>query len=112
GGCTRARNVLKPRIAARYARCMSEAQDDYACFLDVEISCRREALMRACADPSADAVCHTIGESCTHTTLEGCRPYVSGLSDAGRAKVVQCMKFKINCEQGIVSCIDRLGQFD
>jgi hypothetical protein len=110
--CERARKSLKPRVAARYATCLAAQLDDYACFGDVERACREHALFSACPDASADATCHAIGEACPSITLEACRPYVSGLTAQGREKVAQCMKFKINCEKGIASCIDRLGQFD
>ena len=109
--CKRNLRVLKPRVAARAAKCMQD-EADYACQRDVTDACREHSLFRACPDPAADAVCHAIGESCSKVTLESCRPYVSGLTAEGRAKVAQCMKFKTNCDQGIVSCLDRLGRFD
>jgi hypothetical protein len=109
--CRRNLRVLKPRVAARAAKCMQD-EVDYACQRQVDDACREHALFRACPDASVDAVCHAIGESCSKVTLEACRPFVSGLTAEGRSKVVQCMKFKTNCDQGMVSCIDRLGQFD
>jgi len=109
--CARNLLTLKPRIAARAAQCMQQ-ETDYACQRQITDACREHALYRACPDASIDSTCDLIVKACPSAPRDLCAPLLSGLLPDARAKVAACMKFKVNCDAGLVSCVDRLGQFD
>lgn len=109
--CLRDRVFLKPRVAARAIVCMNTIAD-YACQRDQDDACREHALIRACPDPSVEPSCDAIDKACPKGKRDECRAYLAGLTAQGRAAVITCMKYKVNCDAGVVSCLDRLGEYD
>ena len=115
--CERTKRFLKPRIATRTLRCMNELDsstdiNSASCLRVLNDACREDALFRACPDASIAEACKAIRAACGTASDKECEAYLPGLSEAGRANVVACMKYKSNCERGMISCIDRLGEYD
>jgi hypothetical protein len=102
--CTRWLADYKPGVAARAVACaqrLSAAQYCDACYT---YRCGYEALMGSCVDLAAAADCAAIQRACPTVRPDECMGYLSGMSAAGRAKMVQCMSDKTRCGWGLYSC--------
>jgi hypothetical protein len=64
--------------------------------------------MGACPDPTADADCDKIAQKCGGMDKARCRAYLSGMTQKGRDRMVQCVTGK--CEKGFLSCMESLPE--
>lgn len=103
GECTGAKATMKPFIAKLTIDCMV---DHAACDPTATYACKDQALRLACPDPTADADCTTIHNGCASAPLDLCKTYLSGMTQAGRTKMVTCMQ--TDCSFGLYSCVEGL----
>lgn len=93
---------LKPKVAAAAWVCMVRKNGPKLCEQCAEEKCVWEAMMGACPDPTADADCAAIANTCTGVDKVKCSSYLSGLTPGARAKAVECVKK--DCSSGFYEC--------
>jgi hypothetical protein len=99
---------LKPGVAERAVRCILGLSGALVCDACNTYRCGYEAVMSACPDPATATECAQITRACPNVTAAECTAYLSGLSSAGRSKMVQCMSGKSACGWGLYSCLESL----
>ena len=103
--CEEYKLSFKPKIAERAVACVvaqAGAQLGDGCRT---YQCGDEALQGACLDPTADLACLAVAKSC-NTSVDECRGLLSGMSDAGRQKMLACAM--AGCRFGLWSCVEGL----
>jgi hypothetical protein len=93
---------FKPKIAAAAYACFTANGPEGNCAPSRVSACNHAALMSACLDPSAEAVCDVIDTRCKGVERAMCLSYVSGLSAEGRRHLVECLSDA--CGRGFLSC--------
>jgi hypothetical protein len=106
--CQRWIGDYKPGVAERAVACARHLTGPQVCDACTTYRCGYEALMGACIDPSASSDCVAIHRACPSATLVECMGYLSGMSAAGRAKMVSCMSRHDECGWGLYSCSESL----
>lgn len=120
--CAEFKSAFKPKVAQAAVACLKNLKGAVCDPARVNL-CGHSALMNACpvpqpdpsrADPNAaapssalDAACDTIVKGCAGTpvgpTLADCRQTLSGMTDFGRASMVECMA--AHCaDKGLLGC--------
>src|SRR6187431_938547 len=105
--CAEFKSALKPKVAQAAVACVKNLQGNAACDPARVNLCGHSALMAACPEPApdptkADAVssplvsaCEAIAGSCAGQPLPpnpaDCRQTLAGMTEFGRASMVQCM---------------------
>jgi hypothetical protein len=107
--CESYRATLKPKVAQRAIDCLAKLTTKQVCDDACNTyRCGDRAMKTACPDPTADAPCTQITAKCHSVSMTDCRMYLSGLTAAGRAKMVTCLTSKSGCGFGIFSCAEGL----
>ena len=104
--CADSAKFMKPKIAERAVACIRTKAPKQLCDAMSVYDCKDDALHTACPDPSADADCGAIQQSCKKTSMAECRTYLSGMNALGRSEMVKCMKS--DCSWGLYSCSEGL----
>jgi hypothetical protein len=103
--CEDYKRFLKPKIAERAVACVVAQTGPQLGDGCRTYQCGDEALAGACIDPMADPACLVVSRAC-NVTMDACRGLLSGMNDAGRAKVVGCAAS--GCQFGLWSCVEGL----
>jgi len=98
---------LKPAIAARAVSCELALSGTAVCDSCTAYRCGYESLMSACVDRSAAADCRRIAQACPSATTDACMAFLSGMTPAGRTKMLACMT-QSRCAFGLYSCSEGL----
>jgi hypothetical protein len=106
--CDRWKTNFKPGVADRAVACALRLTGPQVCDACYTYRCGYEALMGSCLDNAAASDCATIKKSCSSVTTDQCLAYLSGMSAAGRTKMVACMSGKNGCSWGFYSCSEGL----
>jgi len=121
--CAEFKSAFKPRVAQAAVACVKTLKGNAACDPARVNLCGHSALMNACLEPSPDptkadanaatlsspltSACETILKSCAGQplmpTLADCRQTLSGMSEFGRASMVQCMATHCG-DKGLLGC--------
>jgi len=121
--CTEFKSAFKPKVAQAAVACVKTLKGNAACDPARVNLCGHSALMAACLEPipeptkaeaSGTAVsspvtnaCESILKSCAGQplmpTLADCRQTLSGMSEFGRASMVQCMATHCG-DKGLLGC--------
>lgn len=81
---------FKPGVLAEVHTCLN-GLDPSTCTVTDASACGVDALAGACPDPSADDDCVMLADLCSQTEPV-CHAILDGLTDAGRAAVVDCVE--------------------
>ncbi len=121
--CMEFKSAFKPKVAQAAVSCLRQLKVNELCDPTHVNLCGHTALMAACPDPTpnlnaSDAganvvsspvatACDTILKSCSGQplgpTLADCRQTLSGMSDFGRASMIECMA--THCaDKGLIGC--------
>lgn len=123
--CAEFKSAFKPKVAQAAVSCLKQLKGNAACDPMRVNLCGHTALMAACpesdtvkvasvgnaapmAQPSpAATACESIMKSCAGTplppTTADCKQTLSGMSDAGRASMVDCMATHCG-DKGLIGC--------
>jgi hypothetical protein len=120
--CSEFKSAFKPKVAQAAVACVKNLAGNAACDPARVNLCGHSALMAACAEPTPDptqadaaatasspvvSACEAIVRSCAGQpllpTLADCRQTLAGMSDFGRASMVQCMA-KHCGDKGLLGC--------
>jgi hypothetical protein len=120
--CAEFKSAFKPKVAQAAVSCLKNLKGAVCDPARVNL-CGHSALMNACPVPAPDATkadttgaapsspvdtaCDSIAKGCAGTpvgpTLADCRQTLSGMSDLGRASMVDCMA--THCaDKGLIGC--------
>jgi hypothetical protein len=121
--CAEFKSAFKPRVAQAAVACLKTLKGNAACDPARVNLCGHSALMAACPEPlpeptNADgagtavsspvsSACESILKSCAGQpllpTLADCRQTLAGMSDFGRASMVECMATHCG-DKGLLGC--------
>ncbi|MEI9938276.1 MAG: hypothetical protein WDO69_13735 [Pseudomonadota bacterium] len=121
--CSEFKSAFKPRVAQTAVACLKTLKGNAACDPARVNLCGHSALMAACPEPIPDptktdattaavvspvsSACDSIIRSCAGQplvpTLADCRQTLSGMSDFGRASMVECMATHCG-DKGLLGC--------
>jgi hypothetical protein len=121
--CSEFKSAFKPRVAQAAVACVKTLKGNAACDPTRVNLCGHSALMAACPAPvpdpkmtdstgavlssAVDSSCETILKGCAgqplSPTLADCRQTLSGMSDFGRASMVECMATHCG-DKGLLGC--------
>ena len=98
---------LKPAPANYVQSCMIELNPPDLCDEDNTYRCILVALEASCTDPEAEDECVTIGNECDDSVeaFGACTQLLSGMTQSGRDRMVQCMTLP-TCD--LVACVEAL----
>ena len=121
--CADFKSTFKPKVAQAAVACLKSLKGNAACDPARVNLCGHSALMAACPEPPPDSTkldatgataaspvataCENIIKGCAGQpllpTLTDCRQTLSGMSDFGRASMVECMT--THCaDKGLLGC--------
>lgn len=121
--CAEFKTAFKPKVAQSAVACLKSLTGNAACDPSRVNLCGHSALMAACPEPTPDATkadtstptppspvvtaCESIAKSCAGQplgpTVADCRQTLSGMTDVGRASMVDCMS--THCaDKGLLGC--------
>jgi hypothetical protein len=121
--CSEFKSAFKPKVAQAAVACIKTLKGNAACDPARVNLCGHNALMSACPEPMPDptktdttaaavsspvtVACDSILKSCAGQplmpTLADCRQTLSGMSELGRASMVECMA--THCaDKGLLGC--------
>lgn len=122
--CAEFKSAFKPKVAQAAVSCLKALKGNALCDPARVNLCGHAALMAACPEPTPDTskvstagavpvsspvatACEQIAKSCagqlTAPSLGDCRQTLSGLSDFGRASIVECMASHCG-DKGLLGC--------
>jgi hypothetical protein len=103
-------NILlyKPGVADAFISCMVDSECGVSDPLMDAYGCTEEAAMGACPDASADSWCDDIVSVCTTADYTECQNWLSGMTDAGRQAMSDCMTPDNFCDFGFYTCSEGL----
>ncbi|MEI9949842.1 MAG: hypothetical protein WDO74_12890 [Pseudomonadota bacterium] len=121
--CAEFKLAFKPKVAQTAVACLKTLKGNAACDPARVNLCGHSALMAACPEPTPDPTkadatgaavnspvtnaCESILRSCAGQallpTLVDCRQTLSGMSDLGRASMVECMATHCG-DKGLLGC--------
>ena len=121
--CADFKSAFKPKVAQAAVACLRDLEGNAACDPARVNLCGHNALMAACPEAmpeptqiaatgaapgaSISSACDSILRSCAGQprppTLAECRRTLTGMSDLGRASIVECMA-KHCADEGLVGC--------
>jgi hypothetical protein len=121
--CAEFKSAFKPKVAQAAVACLKTLKGNAACDPARVNLCGHSALMAACPEPTPDptkpeasgavvaspvsSACENIVRSCAGQplppTLADCRQTLAGMSDFGRASMVDCMA-KHCGDKGLLGC--------
>jgi hypothetical protein len=105
--CHLANSNFKPVVAQAVTACLGKTTGKYCNSCNI-YQCGYNSLMGACPDPTADADCDKIAQTCGGLDKGRCRAYLSGMTQKGRDRMVKCVTGK--CEKGFLSCMETLPE--
>ncbi|HEY0468231.1 MAG TPA: hypothetical protein VGC79_28730 [Polyangiaceae bacterium] len=122
--CAEFKSTFKPKVAQAAVACIKTLKGNAACDPARVNLCGHNALMAACPEPNADltktdatgaapassplaSACENIVKGCgaqpSLPTLADCRQTLSGMTEFGRASMVECMA--THCaDKGLLGC--------
>jgi len=121
--CAEFKSAFKPKVAQAAVACIKTLKGNAACDPSRVNQCGHSALMAACPEPSPDpkrtdatsapvnspvaSACESILKSCAGQpllpTLADCRQTLAGMTDFGRASMVECMTTHCG-DKGLLGC--------
>lgn len=121
--CSEFKSAFKPKVAQAAVACIKTLKGNAACDPARVNLCGHSALMAACPAPATDpkltdstgaalgsaldSACENILKSCAGQpllpTLVDCRQTLSGMSDFGRASMLECMATHCG-DKGLLGC--------
>ena len=123
--CADFKSTFKPKVAQAAVACLKSLKGNAACDPARVNLCGHSALMSACPEPTPDSTkldatgsgaasaspvanaCESILKGCAGQpllpTLTDCRQTLSGMSDFGRASMVECMSTHCG-DKGLLGC--------
>lgn len=122
--CADFKSTFKPKVAQAAVACLKSLKGNAACDPSRVNLCGHSALMAACPEPIPDpaktdatgtmapsspvtSACENIVKGCAgqplSPTLTDCRQTLSGMSDFGRASMVECMATHCS-DKGLLGC--------
>jgi len=123
--CADFKSTFKPKVAQAAVACLKSLKGNAACDPARVNLCGHSALMSACPEPPPDSAkldangsgaasaspvanaCESIIKGCAGQpllpTLTDCRQTLSGMSDFGRASMVECMSTHCG-DKGLLGC--------
>lgn len=121
--CAEFKSTFKPKVAQAAVACLKTLKGNAACDPARVNSCGHSALMAACPEPIPDptktdatgalagspltTTCERILQGCAGQplmpTLADCRQTLSGMSEFGRASMVECMAAHCG-DKGLLGC--------
>jgi hypothetical protein len=121
--CSEFKAAFKPKVAQAAVACLKTLKGNAACDPSRVNLCGHSALMAACPEPIPDpskadatgaavvtavaSACEKIVKSCAGQpllpTLVDCRQTLAGMSDLGRANMVECMATHCG-DKGLLGC--------
>ena len=127
--CTEFKSAFKPKVAQAAVACIKTLKGNAACDPSRVNLCGHSALMAACPEPSPDltkvdatgatvnspaassspvtTACESILKSCAGQallpTMTDCRQTLAGMTDFGRASMVECMSTHCG-DKGLLGC--------
>ena len=121
--CTEFKSAFKPKVAQAAVACIKTLKGNAACDPARVNLCGHNALMAACPEPMPDPskaetgapvtsspltnACESILRGCTGQplmpTLADCRQTLAGMSEFGRASMVECMATHCG-DKGLLGC--------
>lgn len=104
--CAAYKQYFKPKVAAAAVSCMNGLSSKQVCDGSQSYTCGNGALNQACVDQSVAQLCGVAATSCK-TTAQDCTAMLSGLNDAGRTAVAQCIAQ--GCAAGLYPCVEGLS---
>ena len=96
---------FSPKVAASAIGCLSKLSGKQLCDSSQVYACGKTALSQACPDNSVAQLCGIAATSCKSTAAD-CTALLSGLNDAGKQQVAQCIAQ--GCQAGLYSCVEGL----
>ncbi|HKO53174.1 MAG TPA: hypothetical protein VJV79_35940 [Polyangiaceae bacterium] len=120
--CSEFKSAFKPKVAQAAVACVKTLKGNAACDPSRVNLCGHSALMAACPEPTPDptqtdangavisavtSACESIVKGCAGQallpTLADCRQTLSGMTDFGRASMVECMAAHCG-DKGLLGC--------
>ena len=121
--CAEYKTAFKPKVAQTAVACLKSLTGNAMCDASRVNLCGHAALMSACPEPAPDpskagtasatppsavvTACDSIIKGCAAQamtpSLADCRQTLSGMSDAGRASMVECMATHCG-DKGLLGC--------
>ena len=121
--CAEFKFAFKPKVAQAAVACLKTLTGNAVCDPARVNLCGHSALMAACPDPIPDATrtdtgsvappsavvsaCESIAKSCAGQPLgpspADCRQTLSGMTDLGRASMIECMGTHCG-DKGLIGC--------
>ncbi len=121
--CGEFKSAFKPKVAQTAVACLKSLKGNAACDTARVNLCGHSALMNACPEPAPDltkadgtaaatpspvsSACDSIIKSCAgqpiSPTLTECRQTLAGMTDFGRASMIECMATHCG-DKGLLGC--------
>ena len=121
--CSEFKSAFKPKVAQAAVTCIKNLKGNAACDPARVNSCGHNALMAACPEPVPDttkadttgatlsspvaSACESILRTCAGQalmpTVADCRQTLSGMTDFGRASMIECMATHCG-DKGLLGC--------
>jgi hypothetical protein len=101
--CSRSATTMKAFIAQQTIQCILD--NAAACEPLKTYNCKDTMLKFACPDPTAATDCDRIHLACPSASVDECKAYLNGMTQAGRNSMVTCME--TDCFS-LYSCVESL----